>query len=88
MFPSHDRWWRQPLAQPQAPQFTNQLGRISPVDVLNFRAQNFGTFAQASRPFAVQNSQGPSPFFDIASRGVGGIAGGIGLGLFNRRQGG
>jgi len=49
---------RQPLAQPQTPGFTNQLQQISPVDVLNFRSQNFNTFAQASRPLIGQNSVG------------------------------
>lgn len=44
---------RQPLVQPQAPQFTNNLANFNPGQVLGFNAQNFGARAAASRPFAV-----------------------------------
>lgn len=49
---------RQPLSQPVTPQYTNQLQQFSPSDVLNFKAQNFNTYAQAGRPIPIQQSYG------------------------------
>lgn len=67
---------RQPLSQPLQPQTTSQLGQYSPRDALGFTSQNYGTFAQASRPIVAQNSFGKTNpnYMQAIGSGIGAFA--------------
>lgn len=49
---------RQPLVNPQQPNYTNQLGNYQPGQGLQYTSGNYGTFAQAGKPMVTQNQQG------------------------------
>jgi len=48
---------RQPLAQPTAPQTTNQMQQFTPQTNMGYMSSNYGNFAQASRPMATTNTR-------------------------------
>lgn len=45
---------RQPLSQPTTPQTNNYASTFTPSSVMSAQSQNYGTYANASRPFAFQ----------------------------------
>lgn len=48
---------RQPLSQPSTPAYTNQVSTFTPGNVMNYMQQGYGTYAQAARPIALQDTK-------------------------------
>lgn len=70
---------RQPLVNPQQPNYTNQLGNYQPGQGLQYTAGNYGTFAQGSKPIVSQNQQGTPNWLSGISAGGSALTG---IGMF------
>lgn len=68
---------RQPLVNPQSPNFTNQAGAYQPSQALSYNAGNYGVFAGASRPLLSQN-QGGQPNWALGLNSAGNFLQGLG----------
>lgn len=56
---------RQPLSQPTSPQYSNYASNYTPNSVMGYTSQNYGTYAQASRPMTLSSSNTPFNFADL-----------------------
>lgn len=68
---------RQPLVNPQTPNYTNQAGNYTPGQGLGYTSGNYGTFASASRPIVSQNQSG-TPNWALGLNAFGNILQGVG----------
>lgn len=68
---------RQPLAQPTMPSYTPYMQTFTPTDILNYY-KGYGTTTQVQKT--------PFNWAGVLGQGVGGLLGGLGFGLANRRK--
>ena len=63
----------------QAPSIQGAMGGYNFPQVQNAMMSGYGTYARASRPMVIPGQE--SPWMDMLGQGVGGLAGGIGMGM-------